>query len=86
MVVFRKVIEAEIGSSPISLAVMENEDGLIVGRIMVDGIEQMFKTAPYDPPIAEAISVASRLAVTNNVEVNVYDPENRWQREWGVLF
>jgi hypothetical protein len=85
MALFKKVEDKDIGSTPISLAVMETDDGIIVGRIVAHGIDQMFSTVPYDPPIADAISIASRLATQNNVAVNVYDPQNRWQANWGVL-
>lgn len=85
MALFKKVEEKDIGSTPISLAVMETDDGLIVGKIVTHGIDQMFSTVPYDPPIADAISIASRLALQNMVAVNVYDPQNRWQTNWGIL-
>jgi hypothetical protein len=83
--VFRKVDEDSIGSTPISMAVLEAKDGTIVGRIVTNGIDETFSTFPDDPPIADAISIASRLATTNKVAVNVYDPQNKWQKEWGIL-
>jgi hypothetical protein len=85
MALFKKVDEKDIGSTPISLAVMETDDGIIVGRIVAHGIDQLFSTVPYDPPIADAISIVGRLATQNEVAVNVYDPQNRWQTDWGVL-
>jgi hypothetical protein len=85
MALFRKVEEKDIGASPINLAVMETDDGIIVGRIVAAGIDQFFSTMPYDPLIADAISIADRLAVANKVAVSVYDPHNHWQSSWGDL-
>ena len=85
MALFRKVQEKEIGSCPISLAVVESGDGVIVGRIIAPTIDQAVTTYPYDPPIEAAISIAERLAKAHNVTVEVYDPLDRWQSSWGDL-
>jgi hypothetical protein len=86
MALFKKIEEKNIGASPITLAVMETDDGIIVGRIVAACVDQFFSTVPYDPLIADAISIADRLAITNKVFVRVYDPQNRWQSNWGDLY
>jgi hypothetical protein len=85
MTLFKKIEEQQIGSSPITLGVLEADDGLIVGRVTAHGNGEIFSTLPYDPPIEDAISIASRFATLNNVPVAVYDPENKWQPSWGLL-
>jgi hypothetical protein len=47
--------------------------------------DEFFSTAPYDPVIEAAISIAERLATTNKVAVSVYDPQSHWQPSWGNL-
>jgi hypothetical protein len=86
MPLFKKVEFEQIGSSPITLGVSETDDGIIVGRIVATGGGEVFSTVPYDPPIEDAISIASRFATMNNVAaISVYDPQNRWQPSWGAL-
>jgi len=85
MAIFRKVEEDEVGSGPLTLAVMQAEDGTFVGRIVAVGIDRFLSTRPNDPPIAEAISIADKLATANDVDVRVYDPHNHWHSSWGPL-
>jgi hypothetical protein len=56
---------------------METGDGIIVGRIVAPSIDKFFTAWRYDSPIADVISIASRLATANNVAIGVYDPKNR---------
>jgi hypothetical protein len=84
MALFKKIDEKDVGTSPILLSVMETEDAIVVGRVLVRN-DQFFSTAPYDPLIADAISIAVRFATASKVAVSVYDPQNRWQSSWGDL-
>jgi len=86
MALFRKVEEDNIGATAVTLAVMEADDGIIVGRVIGVGIDEFVSTLPNDPPIVDAIAIASKLATANNVSVSVYDPQNRWQPAWGYLY
>jgi hypothetical protein len=81
---FRKIDDKDVGTTPILISVMEADDGVLVGRVLAHN-DQLFSTAPFDPPIEEAISIAALLATTNNVPVSVYDPHNRWRASWGEL-
>jgi hypothetical protein len=86
MALFKKVEFEQIGMSQITLAVSETDDGIVVGRIVATGAGEVFSTVPYDPPIEDAISIASRFATVNKVTaICVYDPQNRWQPSWGAL-
>ena len=90
MAVFKKVDWKGIDGSSVTLAVMKSDDGIIVGRVVAGPIAtnagiEVFSTAPADPPIEDAISIANRYATTNSVAVHVYDPANLWQPCWGEL-
>jgi hypothetical protein len=85
MALLKKVEFEQVGSSEITIAVSETDDGIVVGRVVAKDGGKMFSTAPYDPPIKDAISIASRFATVNKVAVSVYDPQNRWQPSWGTL-
>ena len=86
MVRYEKVEFEKLASSQVSIAVSQT-DGVTVGRPETrDGERITFTTAPYDPPIENAISFASRFATLNKVAViSVYDPENKWDPAWGDL-
>jgi hypothetical protein len=79
--VLKKVNFGEFNRSQVSIAVMKADDGVIVGRVVANPVATatgpgLFTTAPYDPPVAEAISIAKRYAAENNIVVSVYDPAN----------
>ena len=81
---FKKISHKDVGTTPILISVMEADDGVLIGRVLAHS-DHLFSTAPFDPPIEEAISIAALLATTNNVPVSVYDPHNRWRARWGKL-
>jgi hypothetical protein len=81
MALFKKIDEKDIGTSPVVLSIMESDDGIIVGRV-VAGNDEFFSTAPYDPVIEAAISIADRLATGNKVAGSVYDPQSPRQPSW----
>jgi hypothetical protein len=81
MALLKKVNFEEFTRSPVTISVMKADDGTIVGRVIANPISTptgpgLFSTAPYDPLIAEAISIAKGYADQNNVAVSIYDPGN----------
>jgi hypothetical protein len=84
MALFKKIDEKDIRTSLVLLSIIESDDGIIVGRVVARN-DEFFSTAPYDPVIEAAISIAERLATTNKVAVSVYDPQSHWQPSSGNL-
>ena len=77
----KKVSFGEFNRSQVSLCVMKDDSGIIVGRVIAKPVSTptgtgMFTTAPFDPPIAAAIEIAEQYAAENNIAVSVYDPAN----------
>jgi hypothetical protein len=81
---FKKIGDKDVGTTPILISVVEADNGVLIGRVLAHN-DQLFSTAPFDPPIEEAISMAALFATTNNAPVSVYDPHNRWRESWGKL-
>lgn len=86
---FRKIVEAGVDRTRVTLRVIAAEDGTILGRVStlaygVSGIELM-STEGVDPPIATALQLAEELATFKEQDVDVVDEAGLWRPEWDRL-
>lgn len=72
--------------SPLTLGVLQAEDGSVNGRIVASGLPSMGSTFPNDPPIERAISMVNEIARRHGVQhVLVVDESRLWRPAWGEL-
>lgn len=86
---FKKIAEADVDGTRVTLRLIRSPDGAVLGRVSTlafgtKGIELM-STAVDDPPIEVAIRLARDLAKFKGLDVDVLDPDNLWQSAWGPL-
>ncbi len=88
MAKFLKVAEPRVESNDVVLVVRRSDDGVPVGRIVTMAVTHAGvtpTTTDEDPPIGEAIRLASKLAEERHVAVSVVDPDSLWEPKWGTL-
>ena len=86
---FIKTDEPHIVSPNVIVFVRKKDDGVVVGRIITMKVTHAgvtpTTTASDDPPVADALRLASDLADAGHVDVSVVDPDGLLQSDWGLL-